>query len=111
METLREKVLFTVISIVHLITTFCISYYHTEQVTANRDEWTAGKFAVSIVDAMASKFSPIFPRTMLKMASSSTLILVAFLGKISFVIYPNKVTELASHLYQDCCILCLGTTP
>lgn len=72
-----------VISIVHLITTFCISYYHTEQVTANR-EWTAGKFAVSIVDAMASKFSPIFPRTMLKMASSSTLILVAFLG----LLYP-----------------------
>ena len=77
---------FTGINIIHLITNFFISYYHTEKVTANRarDEWTAGKFAVSMVDAMASKFSPIFPRTMLKMAFSSTLILVSFLGKISF---------------------------
>ena len=79
---IEEIKMFTVIMVVHLITCFCISHHHTEreQVTANQDEWTAGKFAVSVVDAMASNISPIFPRTMLKMVCGSTLILVAFLG-------------------------------
>ena len=69
------------IILIHFITNFCISY-RTEGVTANKDEWTAGKFAVSAVDALSSWMSPIFPRTMLKTSAGSTLILAIFLGNI-----------------------------
>ena len=84
---------------IHLITNFCISYQHTEQVTANKDEWTAGKFAVSIVDAMASNISPIFPRTMLKIVCGSTIVLVAFLGKISLLVSNTRFTIFKSNLF------------
>ena len=82
------------ITIIHLITNFCISYHHKEKVTANKHHWTAGKFAVSMVDAMASNISPIFPKTMLKMACGSTIILVAFLGKLSLLIYYCSVGQI-----------------
>ena len=78
--------IFAVIIIIHQITNFCISYHHTkynqedEGVTAK--EWTAGDLAVSILDGMTSKICPIFPRTMLKMAIGSTIVLVVVLGKI-----------------------------
>ena len=50
--------------------------------TANKDEWTAGKFAVSAVDALSSWMSPIFPRTMLKTSAGSTIIMGIALGNI-----------------------------
>ena len=81
--TLRNTMIFAVIIIIHQVTNFCISYYtakHNKGVTDK--EWTAGDFAVSIMDGMTSKICPIFPRTMLKMAIGSTIVLVVVLGKM-----------------------------
>ena len=86
--TLRETFMFSVIIIIHQFTNFCISYHHhakhNQGVTAK--EWTAGDFAVSILDGMTSKICPIFPRTMLKMAIGSTIILVVTLGNM--ILFP-----------------------
>ena len=74
--------IFAAIIIVHHITNFCISYH---QGGVSDKEWTAGDFAVSSMDAMASKISPVFPRTMLKMATGSTIVLVVFLGTLVII--------------------------
>ena len=75
--------IFAVIIIIHQITNFCISYHHAKyNQGVTEKEWTAGDLAVSILDGMTSKICPIFPRTMLKMAIGSTIVLVVVLGKI-----------------------------
>ena len=81
-QSYRETIFFAVIIIIHQIINFCISYHHVKyhQGGVSAKEWTAGAFAVSNMDAVTSKISPILPRTMLKMAIGSTTVLVVFLG-------------------------------
>ena len=80
--TLGETLIFAVIIIIHQITNFCISYHHAKSNRVTAKEWTAGDLAVSILDGTTSKICPIYPRTMLKMAIGSTIVLVVCLGKI-----------------------------
>ena len=93
--TLKETIIFAVIIIIHQITNLCISYHHAKYNKGVTDkEWTAGDFAVSIMDGMTSKICPIFPRTMLKMAIGSTIVLVVVLGKkILFFIKGYYITN------------------